>query len=86
MQGKRWGQILLERFSGGSGRAGEARECERERAPPCQPFCDPRCAQAVVRFSIQLNNSYITMAMAPTTIRPANARPICMDEPALMSR
>ena len=46
----------------------------------------PRWAQAVVRFSTRLNSSYITMAMAPTTNRPANAKPICMDEPAEISR
>ena len=38
----------------------------------------------MVCFSIALNNSYITMAIAPTTTRPAKARPICMAEPALI--
>ena len=46
----------------------------------------PRCAQPVVCFSIQLNSSYMTMAMMPTTSRPLKARPICMELPAEMSR
>ena len=33
----------------------------------------PRCAQPVVRFSITENSSYIAIAMAPTTTRPAKA-------------
>ena len=48
--------------------------------------CDPRCAHAVVCISILLNNSYISIAMAPTTTRPAKARPICIAEPAEISR
>ena len=59
---------------------------ERGRGSAPQWFWEPRWAQPVVRFSTQLNSSYITMAMAPTTSRPANARPICMDEPAEISR
>jgi hypothetical protein len=51
-----------------------------------QVFWLPRCAQPVVCFSTQLNSSYITMAITPTTSRPLKARPICMEEPALMSR
>jgi hypothetical protein len=51
-----------------------------------QWFCEPRCAQPVVCFSIMLNNSYMIMAMAPTTTRPAKAKPICMAEPAEMSK
>ena len=46
----------------------------------------PRCAQAVVRFSITENSSYMAIAMMPTTTRPLKARPICMLLPALMSR
>lgn len=72
---------------GGRGGAACVRAGAGAKAPqPAYSPCDPRWAQPVVRFSIQLNSSYITMAMAPTTIRPANASPICMDEPALMSR
>ena len=48
--------------------------------------CEPRCAQPVVCFSIKLNSSYITIAIAPTTIRPANAKPICIAEPAEISK
>ena len=51
-----------------------------------QWLCEPRCAQPVVRFSTQLNSSYMAMAMAPTTSKPADARPICMEEPAEISR
>lgn len=51
-----------------------------------QWFCEPRCAQPVVCFSTQLKISYITMAMAPTTTKPAKARPICMAEPAEISK
>ena len=45
-----------------------------------------RWAQPVVCFSMKLKSSYITIAIAPTTTRPAKARPICMAEPAEMSR
>ncbi len=48
--------------------------------------CDPRRAQPVVCFSSTLKSSYITIAIAPTTIKPAKARPICIDEPAEISR
>ena len=46
----------------------------------------PLWAQPVVCFSIQLNSSYITMAMMPTTSRPENAKPICIELPAEISR
>jgi len=49
-------------------------------------FCEPRCAHPVVCFSTTLKSSYISIAMAPTTISPAKARPICMAEPAEISR
>ena len=49
-------------------------------------FCEPRCAQPVVCFSMKLKSSYITMAMIPTTSKPLNARPICIDEPAEINR
>src|SRR6476661_3059809 len=42
-----------------------------------QAAWDPRWAQPVVCCSMTLNSSYITIAIAPTTTRPANARPIC---------
>jgi hypothetical protein len=51
-----------------------------------QWFCEPRCAQPVVCFSTMLNSSYIAIAIAPTTSKPAKARPICMAEPAEISR
>lgn len=51
-----------------------------------QPPPALRCAQAVVRFSISANSSYITIAIAPTTTRPAKATLICIDEPADISR
>ena len=51
-----------------------------------QAAFEPRCAQPVVRFSISENSSYIPIAIAPTTTRPENARPICIDEPAEISR
>jgi hypothetical protein len=51
-----------------------------------QWFCELRWAQPVVCFSTKLNNSYMIMAMAPTTTKPANAKPICMAEPAEMSK
>ena len=53
---------------------------------PTQWFCEPRCAQPVVCFSTQLNSSYMTMAIAPTTTKPAKAKPICMAEPAEISK
>ncbi len=62
---------------------------QRKQNPHSQKnheLCDPRCAQAVVWRSITLNNSYITIAITPTTTRPANANPICMAEPAEISR
>eukprot|EP01022_Parablepharisma_sp_SALTPOND_P021557 TRINITY_DN427_c2_g1_i1.p1 TRINITY_DN427_c2_g1~~TRINITY_DN427_c2_g1_i1.p1 ORF type:complete len:1458 (+),score=547.10 TRINITY_DN427_c2_g1_i1:21634-26007(+) len=46
----------------------------------------PRCAQAVVRRSTMANNSYMAMAMAPITTRPAKASGIFMDDPADTSR
>jgi hypothetical protein len=51
-----------------------------------QWFCEPRCAHAVVCFSIMLNNSYMIIAIAPTTTKPAKAKPICMAEPAEISK
>ena len=51
-----------------------------------QWFCEPRCAQPVVCFSIMLNSSYMIMAIAPTTTKPAKAKPICMAEPAEISK
>ena len=48
--------------------------------------CDPRCAHAVVFFSMVLKSSYISIAIAPTTTSPLKARPICIDEPAEISR
>ena len=51
-----------------------------------QWFCEPRCAHPVVCFSIMLNSSYMIMAIAPTTTKPANAKPICMAEPAEISK
>ena len=45
-----------------------------------------RWAQPVVRLSITANSSYMIIAMAPMTTSPANARPICIDEPAEISR
>lgn len=53
-------------------------------APHCP--CEPRCAQAVVCFSITANSSYMAMAITPTVSSPANARPICMAEPAEISK
>ncbi len=53
----------------------------RRHAPPAL-----RCAQPVVRFSITANSSYMIIAIAPITTRPPNARPICIDEPAEISR
>ena len=46
----------------------------------------PRWAQPVKRRSSAEKNSYINIAIAPTTTRPAKARPICMLLPALTSR
>src|SRR5450830_761726 len=46
----------------------------------------PRCAQRVVRFSMMANSSYIAIAMAPMTTRPAKASGIFIDEPADTSR
>lgn len=51
-----------------------------------QWFCEPRCAQPVVCFSTKLNSSYMTIAIAPTTTNPAKAKPICMADPAEMSK
>jgi drug/metabolite transporter (DMT)-like permease len=58
---------------GGSGWALLASLCAALSYP-----CEPRCAQPVVRFSSTEKNSYIAMAIAPTTTRPAKARPICI--------
>lgn len=61
--------------------------CASLRGETCRyELCEPRCAQPVVRFSIVLNNSYISIAIAPTTTSPEKARPICMAEPAEISR
>ena len=60
--------------------AAQANEAARQVA------FDPRCAQPVVRFSTIENSSYMPIAIAPTTTSPAKARPICIDEPAEMSR
>ncbi len=49
-------------------------------------LCEPRCAHPVVCFSMKLKSSYMAMAMAPTTSKPLKARPICMAEPAEISR
>jgi hypothetical protein len=49
-------------------------------------FCPLRWAQPVVCFSMKLNSSYITIAIAPTTSKPLKARPICMELPAEISR
>ena len=46
----------------------------------------PRCAHPVVRFSTIANSSYIAIAITPMTTNPANASPICIDDPADMSR
>ena len=40
----------------------------------------------MVCFSIMLKSSYMIMAIAPTTTKPANAKPICIAEPAEMSK
>ena len=42
--------------------------------------------EPVVRCSTIANSSYMPIAIAPTTTRPAKARPICIDEPAEISR
>jgi hypothetical protein len=60
--------------------AAQANEAARQVA------FDPRCAHPVVRFSTIENSSYMPIAIAPTTTSPAKARPICIDEPAEMSR
>lgn len=60
--------------------------CQMRQGKVLQWLCELRCAQAVVRFSTQLNSSYMAMAMAPTTSKPAKASPICMEEPAEISK
>ena len=55
-------------------------------ARPSQVFCEPRCAQPVVCFSTKLNNSYIAMAIAPITTRPAKASAMRCCDPALCIR
>jgi hypothetical protein len=60
--------------------------CQMRQCQVLQWLCELRCAQAVVRFSTQLNSSYMAMAMAPTTSKPAKASPICMEEPAEISK
>jgi hypothetical protein len=60
--------------------AAHANEASRQAA------FDPRCAHPVVRLSTIENSSYMPIAIAPTTTSPANARPICIDEPAEMSK
>jgi hypothetical protein len=71
---------------GAGAQKAEADFCGDQRTKRTQCPCDPRCAQPVRRFSSTEKNSYITMAMAPTTTRPAKARPICMLLPAETSR
>ena len=51
-----------------------------------QAACEPRCAQPVVRFSIQENTSYIAIAIAPMVTRPANASGMRCWLPALCMR
>jgi len=58
----------------------------RARSLATHSPCEPRCAQPVVRFSMALKSSYMAMAIAPTTTKPENAKPICMAEPAEISR
>ena len=53
---------------------------------PGQVAFEPRCAHPVVRRSTTENSSYIPIAIAPTATSPAKASPICIDEPAEMSR
>lgn len=60
--------------------------CQMRQGKVLQWLCELRCAHAVVRFSTQLNSSYMAMAMAPTTSKPAKASPICMEEPAEISK
>ena len=62
-------------------RRGAHRPESRRQAPPAL-----RCAHPVVRFSITANSSYMIIAIAPITTRPPNASPICIDEPAEISR
>jgi hemolysin III len=52
------------------------------RVVNAQVAFDPRCAQAVVRCSMALNNSYMAMAMAPITARPAKASGMRCEDPA----
>ena len=56
------------------------------RTATAQAAFEPRCAHAVVRFSTTEKSSYMPIAINPTTTRPENARPICIDEPAEISR
>ena len=70
---------------GAQGHVVGAAQVPRDLVVGHQP-CDPLWAQPVVCFSIQLNSSYITIAIAPTTSRPLKARPICIEEPAEISR
>ena len=65
---------------------GVAKKSVAREGSGAQVFWLPRCAQPVVRFSIALNSSYMSMAMAPTTTNPAKARPICIADPAEISR
>jgi len=51
-----------------------------------QAACEPRCAQPVVRISIHEKSSYMAMAMAPITTRPANARGKRCCDPAVCMR
>ena len=62
------------------------RKVSKELTPAPQCALDPRCAQQVSRRSRTENNSYMPMAIAPTTTRPAKARPICIELPADTSR
>ena len=57
-----------------------------EPCPPTHSEWLPRCAQPVVCFSIQLNNSYMAMAITPTTSKPLKAKPICMELPAEINK
>ena len=72
--------------SRGTNSASNLPSCQLRQGKVLQWLCELRCAQAVVRFSTQLNSSYMAMAMAPTTSKPAKASPICMEEPAEISK